>query len=113
MSLNDLKIRNLKPSAPLFCGLISVLLTVALDWHKRNRTWSENHATRLLASMNNHIFPVIGHLPVTELKPRHFIDLLKGIEKKGLLAVASRTRQHLCNTMRYALQKGRVKTALQ
>ncbi|MCA7015419.1 Arm DNA-binding domain-containing protein, partial [Dickeya dadantii] len=22
---------------------------VALDWHKSNRTWSENHAARLLA----------------------------------------------------------------
>ncbi|UJR62359.1 tyrosine-type recombinase/integrase [Dickeya zeae] len=79
--------------------------TVALSWHKSNRTWSENHATRLLASMNNHIFPIIGHLPVTELKTRHFIDLLKGIEKKGLLEVAARTRQHLCNIMRYAVHQ--------
>ncbi|WOY03702.1 tyrosine-type recombinase/integrase [Dickeya fangzhongdai] len=78
---------------------------VALDWHKSNRTWSENHAARLLASMNNHIFPVIGHQPVTELKPRHFIDLLRGIEKKGLQEVASRTRQHLCNIMRHAVHQ--------
>jgi len=78
---------------------------VALEWHKSNRTWSENHATRLLASMNNHIFPVIGHLPVTELRPRHFIDLLKGIEKKGLLEVAARTRQHMCNIMRHAVHQ--------
>ncbi|MEI7063646.1 integrase arm-type DNA-binding domain-containing protein [Dickeya zeae] len=78
---------------------------VALDWHKSNRTWSESHATRLLASMNNHLFPVIGHLPVTELKPRHCIDLLRGIEKKGLLEVAARTRQHLCNIMRYAVHQ--------
>ncbi|HHG0424086.1 TPA: tyrosine-type recombinase/integrase, partial [Yersinia enterocolitica] len=76
---------------------------VALSWHKSNRTWSENHAARLLASMNNHIFPIIGHLPVTELKTRHFIDLLKGIEKKGLLEVAARTRQHMCNIMRHAM----------
>lgn len=78
---------------------------VALDWHKSNRTWSENHASRLLASMNNHIFPVIGHLPVAELKPRHFIDLLKGIEQKGLLEVAARTRQHMCNIMRHAIHQ--------
>ena len=78
---------------------------VALEWHRSNRTWSENHATRLLASMNNHIFPMIGHLPVTELKPRHFIDLLKGIEKKGLLEVAARTRQHICNIMRHAVHQ--------
>lgn len=78
---------------------------VALDWHKSNRTWSENHASRLLASMNNHIFPVIGHLPVAELKPRHFIDLLKGIEQKGLLEVAARTRRHMCNIMRHAIHQ--------
>ena len=79
---------------------------VAMSWHKSNRTWSENHAIRLLASMNNHIFPVIGHLPVAELKPRHFIDLLKGIEQKGLLEVAARTRQHMCNIMRHAVHQG-------
>ncbi|MCW6600101.1 integrase arm-type DNA-binding domain-containing protein [Yersinia ruckeri] len=79
--------------------------SVALNWHKSNRTWSDNHAARLLATMNNHIFPIIGYLPVTELKTRHFIDLLKGIEKKGLLEVASRTRQHLCNIMRHAVHQ--------
>ncbi|ELO3967568.1 integrase arm-type DNA-binding domain-containing protein [Salmonella enterica] len=84
----------------------NVFKTVALDWHKNNRKWSQSTADRLLASMNNHIFPVIGHLSVTELKPRHFIDLLKGIEAKGLLEVASRTRQHLCNIMRHAVHQG-------
>ncbi|EPK3894918.1 integrase family protein [Klebsiella pneumoniae] len=81
---------------------------VALSWHKSNRTWSQNHSLRLLASMNNHIFPVIGHLPVAELKPRHFIDLLKGIEQKGLLEVAARTRQHMCNIMRHAVRQGMI-----
>lgn len=83
---------------------------VALSWHKSNRTWSENHASRLLASMNNHIFPVIGHLPVAELKPRHFIDLLKGIEQKGLLEVAARTRQHMCNIMQHAVHQGMIES---
>lgn len=83
---------------------------VALSWHKSNRTWSENHASRLLASMNNHIFPVIGHLPVAELKPRHFIDLLKGIEQKGLLEVAARTRQHMCNIMRHVVHQGMIES---
>ncbi|HIC2068393.1 TPA: tyrosine-type recombinase/integrase [Raoultella ornithinolytica] len=83
---------------------------VALSWHKSNKKWSQNTADRLLASMCNHIFPVIGHLSVSELKPRHFIGLLKGIEEKGLLEVASRTRQHLSNIMRHAVQQGLIDT---
>ena len=79
-------------------------------WHRSNRKWSQNTADRLLASLNNHIFPVIGNLPVTELKTRHFIDLLKGIEEKGLLEVASRTRQHLSNIMRHAVHQGLIDT---
>jgi len=68
---------------------------IALSWHKSNKTWSEDHANRVPGRMNNHIFPVIGRLPVTELKVQHFINLLKGIENKGLLEIASRTRQYL------------------
>ncbi|HIC1717904.1 TPA: tyrosine-type recombinase/integrase [Escherichia coli] len=87
-----------------------VFKNVALAWHKSNRKWSQNTADRLLASLNNHIFPVIGNLPVSELKPRHFIDLLKGIEEKGLLEVASRTRQHLSNIMRHAVNQELIDT---
>ncbi|MGM1264424.1 tyrosine-type recombinase/integrase, partial [Escherichia coli] len=81
-----------------------VFKNVALAWHKSNRKWSQNTADRLLASLNNHIFPV------SELKPRHFIDLLKRIEEKGLLEVASRTRQHLSNIMRHAVHQGLIDT---
>ena len=80
-----------------------VFKTVALAWHKSNKKWSQNTADRVLARLNRHVFPTIGHLPVTELKSRHFIELLKGIEEKGLLEVASRTRQQLSNIMRYAV----------
>lgn len=87
-----------------------VFKNVALAWHKSNRKWSQNTADRLLASLNNHIFPVIGNLPVSELKPRHFIGLQKGIEEKGLLEVASRTRQHLSNIIRHAVHQELIDT---
>ncbi|HIA9489085.1 TPA: tyrosine-type recombinase/integrase [Escherichia coli] len=87
-----------------------VFKNVALAWHKSNRKWSQNTADRLLASLNNHIFPVIGNLPVSELKPRHFIDLQKGIEEKGLLEVASRTRQNLSNIIRHAVHQELIDT---
>lgn len=103
LNINPAKQRAAERGA---CTPEKLFKTVALEWHKSNKKWSQNTADRLLASLNRHIFPVIGHLPVTELKPRHFIDLLKGIEAKGLLEVASRTRQHLSNIMRHAVHQG-------
>nr|WP_085842334.1 integrase arm-type DNA-binding domain-containing protein [Klebsiella pneumoniae] len=83
---------------------------LALNINPVQQRAAERTADRLLASLNNHIFPVIGNLPVSELKPRHFIDLLKGIEEKGLLEVASRTRQHLSNIMRHAVHQELIDT---
>lgn len=51
---------------------------VALNWHGSNKAWSENHAARRLASMNNPLFPAIGNMLVTELKTQHFTALLRG-----------------------------------
>lgn len=53
---------------------------VAVAWHKTNKKWSADYAECILASMNNHIFPAIGHLPVTMLKTQHFTALLKVTE---------------------------------
>ncbi|MBU4682925.1 tyrosine-type recombinase/integrase [Cedecea davisae] len=103
LNINPAKQRTIERCA---CTPEKVFKAVALAWHKSNKKWSQGTADRLLASLNNHVFPVIGHLPVTELKPRHFIALLKGIEEKGLLEVASRTRQHLSNIMRHAVHQG-------
>ncbi|EAZ2875088.1 TPA: integrase arm-type DNA-binding domain-containing protein [Salmonella enterica] len=58
---------------------------VAVAWHKTNKKWSADYAERILASMKNHIFPAIGHMPVTMLKTQHFTALLKVIEDKGFL----------------------------
>lgn len=88
------------------CSPEKCFKAVALAWHKTNKKWSADYAARILASMENHIFPTIGHLPVARLKTQHFTELLRVIEGKGFLEVASRTRQQLCNIMRYAIQQG-------
>ncbi|EBX6014777.1 DUF4102 domain-containing protein [Salmonella enterica subsp. enterica serovar Dortmund] len=87
------------------CSPEKCFKAVALEWHKTNRKWSADYAARILASMENHIFPAIGHLSVTRLKTQHFTALLRVIEEKGFLEVASRTRQQLNNIMRYAVKQ--------
>lgn len=79
---------------------------VALAWHKSNKKWSPDYAGQILASMSNHIFPAVGHIPLAMLRTPHFTALLKVIEDNGFLEVAARTRQQICNIMRYAIQQG-------
>lgn len=83
------------------CTPQKVFKTVTLAWHKSNKAWSQNIAERLLAYQNNHVFPVIGNMSVSERNPQYFIELQKRIGE-GLPEVASCTRQHLSNIMRYA-----------
>ncbi len=85
------------------CSPEKCFKAVALAWHKTNKKWSADYAARILASMENHIFPAVGHLPVAKLKTQDFTALLRVIEDKGFLEVASRTRQQLSNIMRYAV----------
>ncbi|HFI3608362.1 TPA: tyrosine-type recombinase/integrase [Escherichia coli] len=88
------------------CSPEKCFKAVALAWHKTNKKWSADYAARILASMENHIFPAVGHLPVAKLKTQDFTALLRVIEDKGFLEVASRTRQQLSNIMRYAVWQG-------
>ncbi|MBA0931707.1 integrase, partial [Escherichia coli] len=81
------------------CSPEKCFKAVALAWHKTNKKWSADYAARILASMENHIFPAVGHLPVAKLKTQDFTALLRVIEDKGFLEVASRTRQQLSNIM--------------
>lgn len=75
---------------------------VTLAWHKTNKKWSAYYAS----SMEDHIFPAIGHQPLTMLKTHDFTASLRVIEDKGFLEVASRTRKPFSNIMRYASQQG-------
>ncbi|MGY0162755.1 phage integrase central domain-containing protein [Edwardsiella tarda] len=80
---------------------------VVLEWHKNraDKRWSADYASRLLANMNNHIFPSIAHLPVPLLKTKYFATLLKGIEEQRYQEVTSRTQQQICNIMHYTVQR--------
>lgn len=76
---------------------------VARDWHSSNRTWSENHRTTVLSSLESHLFPIIGNRNITELKTRDLLIPLKRAEATGHLELASRLQQRITAIMRYAV----------
>lgn len=76
---------------------------VARDWHASNIKWSETHAERVMNSLTNHVFPIIGKRNITDLKTRDLLQPIKMAEKSGHLEIAARLQQRITAIMRYAV----------
>jgi len=67
---------------------------VAREWHARNVAgWSEGHAAKVLARMEQHLFPTLGSTPITAVRVSAILAVLREIEDKGHHETAHRLRQ--------------------
>lgn len=71
---------------------------VAIEWYGTNKKWSEDHAHRVLKSLEDNLFAALGERNIAELKTRDLLAPIKAVEMSGRLevagAVASCNRQH-------------------
>ncbi|EPD1001712.1 TPA: tyrosine-type recombinase/integrase [Escherichia coli] len=78
---------------------------VARQWLAGNIHWTEHHAAKILRSLELHVFPLIGKIPVADLKTADLLIPLRVAEKKGNLETAARIQQRTTAIMRYAVQE--------
>ncbi|MFU2207790.1 tyrosine-type recombinase/integrase [Solidesulfovibrio sp. C21] len=80
---------------------------VARDWHaKQVKAWSEGHAAKVLARMEQHLFPAFGHFPITTLRAPAILPTLREIEAKGHNETAKRLRQYCEAVFAFAISTG-------
>ncbi|WP_338804871.1 integrase arm-type DNA-binding domain-containing protein [Xenorhabdus griffiniae] len=77
---------------------------VARDWHASNKRWSEDHKEQILRSLENYIFPHIGHFDITSLRTSHLLAPIKAVDADGKHDSARRLQQRVTAIMRYAVQ---------
>ena len=53
-----------------------------------------------------HILPVLGHLPLAEIKTPQLLDLLVGIHRKGIEETARRCRMYVSQIFQHAVVRG-------
>ena len=82
---------------------------VALEWHELNKErWSDNYSYKILKGLELNVFPYIGHRPIADITPPELLEeCLRGIEKRGSLDIAGRTRQICGQIFRYGIQTGK------
>jgi len=82
---------------------------MALSWLENYAArWSAVHRGRVLASFEADIFPALGNLEIEEITPPMVLDVVRAVEARGALDVASRILQRISAVFRYAIQTGRV-----
>ena len=80
---------------------------IAREWHDNIKSkWTERHAKTVLGRLERDIFPFIGQLPITDIKPPQMLNCLERIQKRGAIEPAHRMRQSCGQIFRYAIAHG-------
>jgi integrase len=81
---------------------------LAREWHeKMSSEWSTQHAARVLTSLEQHLFPSLGKLPVTEILPLELLEVLRKVENAGKHDTTIRLRERCSAIYRLAILTGR------
>ncbi len=83
---------------------------IALEYlDNRRHALTPLYADQILRRLDADIFPYIGARPITEIDAPELLDVLRKIEKRGVLEQARRLRQSIGQVFRYAMVTGRAK----
>jgi len=80
---------------------------IALMWlETRKKTLNEKYAKQNEERLKQHVFPVIGALPITDITIPDVVRVIERIADKGTVETAKRMKQVIGQIFRYATQRG-------
>ncbi len=78
--------------------------SVAERWHELQKPqWKPVHAYDVLRSLEREVFPVIGKLPIAEIRAPQIREMLQEVQRSGAIETAHRIRQRISAIFRYAI----------
>lgn len=81
---------------------------VAREWHEKKRgEWLDTYAAKVLTSLEQDLFPALGHRPVSEISAAEILAVLRKVEARGALETLKRVRQRASDIFLYAIATGR------
>ena len=80
---------------------------VAREWFDVRRSdWASTHADKVLARLENDVFPWIGTRPIRQLTPTALLAVFRRIEARGAIETAHRAKDSCSQVFRYAVATG-------
>jgi integrase len=88
----------------------NTFVAIAREWlsNQRNRL-APRYRSLILSRLEADIFPQIGSRPFAEIDAPECLDMLRKVEKRGVIETARRLRQLCGQVFRYAIASGRAK----
>ena len=84
---------------------------IARRWHSDNLIrWKENHAARVLRYFETDVFPVIGEMPIQEIRVSDIKTVLDGVMTRGVNNTAEKIREWIGSIFDYAVMLEVVET---
>lgn len=88
-------------------AISNTLKAVADKWFSiKSHDITEAYAADVYNSLANHIFPKLGSIPISELRPKAVIEVLEPLQEKGKLEMVKRVCQRLNMIMDFAVIRG-------
>lgn len=82
---------------------------IAREWFEKFASaWVSTYSTKVIRRFERDVFPFIGAMPIADIKPRDFLQVLRRIEARGKLETARRALSEAGQIFRYAVATGRV-----
>lgn len=82
---------------------------IAKEWHeKQSVNWKPNHATKVWKQLETDVLPYLKDESIDKITVTDLLEVLKRVEKRGALDIASRQRQRCEAIFKHAILSGRL-----
>ena len=81
--------------------------SIARAWHASKAPgWKPRYALQILTRLENDVFPDLGQARVGEISAPMVLEIIRKIEKRGVLEMAHRVRMHMSDVFVWAIASG-------
>lgn len=81
---------------------------IAREWFVQHEpTWARSHSSKIIRRLEKNIFPWIGRKPIDRITPPQLLEVVRRIERRGVLETAHRALATCGQVFRYAVATGR------
>ena len=81
---------------------------VAREWYEvKNEGWAPKYAEKIIARLENDVFPWVGRAPVDAITPPQLLEVMRRIESRGVVETAHRALENCSQVFRYAVAIGK------